>query len=67
MATPFFYAELAPALKDRIKAEGVGLERLTVVPGSQDDLKATFTAITRFSCGPLPAPVPLEEYHFHSD
>jgi UDP-2,4-diacetamido-2,4,6-trideoxy-beta-L-altropyranose hydrolase len=63
----FLCAETTPALEERIRVEGCGLEKLAVVPGSKEDLLATCSSISRHANKASSVAVALDGYQFGSD
>jgi UDP-2,4-diacetamido-2,4,6-trideoxy-beta-L-altropyranose hydrolase len=60
----FLCAEITPTLEERVRTEGFGLEKLAVVPGGQEDLGATCSAVSRRGGKASPVAVALDGYQF---
>jgi UDP-2,4-diacetamido-2,4,6-trideoxy-beta-L-altropyranose hydrolase len=61
----FLCAEIAPALKERLKSEHFWVRKIDAVPGSRDDLKATSLVIAGHTSASVA--VALDGYQFGAD
>lgn len=62
--TVFICARATSDLEKKIEDGGFSIEKLSVVPGSQDDLEATCALVSRHSTDSAAVPVVLDGYHF---
>ncbi len=63
----FLCAEITPTLEQRMRDEGLHLEKLAVEPGSPDDLVATSAAVSRHVADGRLVAVAVDGYQFDAD
>jgi len=60
----FICARATSDLRKKIEDIGSSIEKINVVPGSQNDLEATCDLIARHAAGSATVPIVLDGYHF---
>jgi UDP-2,4-diacetamido-2,4,6-trideoxy-beta-L-altropyranose hydrolase len=60
----FVSADITPPLEQKIRDEGFGVEKITTVPGSREDLAATRAAVSARDAGGRSVAVALDGYQF---
>ncbi len=63
----FLCAEITPALEQRMRDEGLQLEKLAAAPGTRDDLVATSAAVSRHTSAGRLVAVAVDGYQFNAD